>query len=70
MGYIDKHFRLTEEACERIRERDTRRFPLERDYINEAILAFGDRQYLDEILKEMQELSSYVKKTYENGGYR
>ncbi len=70
MGYKDKHFRLTEEACEQIQERDNRRFPLERDFVNEAILSFGDRQCLESILKELQELRSYVEKTFENGGYR
>ncbi|MBQ6392016.1 MAG: hypothetical protein IJH60_00740 [Eubacterium sp.] len=70
MGYVDKHFRLTEETCERIRERDTRRYPLERDYVNEAILSFGDRQCQEKILMELRELRNYVEKIFENGGYR
>lgn len=70
MAFTDKHIRIRDEALQMIQNRDKNRFPLERDFVNEAILSFGDRQCLENILKELQELRSYVEKTFENGGYR
>ena len=43
MGYVNKHLLLSEEACELIRNRSKNRFPLERDFVNEAVLTYEER---------------------------
>ena len=70
MGYVDKHFRLTDEACQKIRERDTRRFPLERDFINEAILSFGDHETVEKTLEELRDLRESIEKVFVNIGWK
>ena len=70
MAYTDKHIRIGDDALQMIQERDKNRFPLERDFINEAILSFGDRQCQEKILTELRDLRNYVEKIFENGGYR
>lgn len=41
MGYVKKHLSISEKTWELIRGRDKKRFPLERDFIDEAVLPMG-----------------------------
>ena len=50
MPTINKHFMLTEEVCSIIRDRDRNRFPLERDFVSEAVLSYKRHLQLDVIL--------------------
>lgn len=70
MGYVDKHFRLSEETCQKIKERDTRRFPLERDFINEAVLSYGDNAIAEQTLRELRDFKRNMETVFENIGWR
>ena len=54
MRQIDKHFRISPEANEAIIKRDYKRFPLERDFVNEAILSYQNQSDLKTILDNMK----------------
>ena len=55
MATIDKHFMLTEEVCSIIKNRDKNRFPLERDFVSEAVLSYKGQLQLEEILLELKD---------------
>lgn len=55
MATIDKHFMLTEEVCSIIKNRDKNRFPLERDFVSEAVLSYKGQLQLEEILQELKD---------------
>ena len=43
MALKEKHMRITDQAWDVVKARDRKRFPTERDFINEAILTYADR---------------------------
>jgi len=66
---IEKHLRITEEAYELIRNRDRKKFPLERDFINEAIITYADRIEMRELSKEFKDLKKITEKLYKTVGW-
>ena len=70
MTGINKHLRMSLAANEKIRDRDKDRFPLERDFINAAILSFGEKGTGEEILREIQRLSTTMEKLMANVGWK
>ena len=70
MAYIDKHFKLTEEVCSMIRNRDQKRFPRERDMVEEAVLSYGRHSDLEEILEEMKKLCREMEKAIASVGWK
>ena len=70
MGYTDKHFRLSEDICFLIKERDKGKFPLERDFVAEAIRAYGDRVSLEKILGEIRALRESMEHLYQSVGWK
>jgi len=69
MGHIDKHLLLSEETCEVLRRRDKKRFPLERDFINEAVLSYGDRITQEKILKEIRKVREQITRLNQTVGW-
>lgn len=69
MGYVNKHFSLSENACEVIRERDKKRFPLERDFVNEAVLTYGERISQEKILREIRKVKEELKHLNQTVGW-
>ncbi len=61
MGYVNKHFSLSQKACEVIRERDRKQFPLERDFVDEAVLTYGERISQDKILREIRKVKEELR---------
>ena len=61
MATIDKHFMLTEEICSILRQRDKNRFPLERDFVSEAVKSYGEHLLLEQILKELREFRTWME---------
>ena len=61
MATIDKHFMLTEEVCSIIKNRDKNRFPLERDFVSEAVLSYKGQLQLEEILLELKDFRNYME---------
>ena len=66
---IEKHLRITEQAHEIIRNRDRKRFPLERDFINEAIISYADRIEIRELSREFKALKKITEKLYKTVGW-
>ena len=69
MSYIDKHFKLTEEVCSIIKKRDTKQFPLERDFVIEAVLAYGEKVSHEKILQEILQVKEQVIKLNQTVGW-
>ena len=65
----EKHLRITEEAYELIRNRDRAKFPLEKDFINEAIISYADRIEMRELSKEFKDLKKITEKLYKTVGW-
>ena len=61
MATVDKHFMLTEEICSLIRDRDKNRFPLERDFVSQAVMSYGEHLLLEQILKELREFRAFME---------
>lgn len=70
MGFIDKHFRITDKACEVINKRDRARFPCERDFVNEAIVTYEDRVEIRKLSDEFKELRKVTEKIYKTVGWK
>ena len=66
---IEKHFRITEQAHEMIRNRDRKKFPLERDFINEEIISYADRIEIRELSREFKALKKITEKLYKTVGW-
>ena len=66
----EKHIRITEEAYELIRNRDRNRFPLERDFINEAIISYADRIEMKELSREFKDLKKITESLYNTFGWQ
>ena len=69
MSYIDKHFKLTEEVCSIIKNRDAKKFPLERDFVIEAVLAYREKISHEKILKEIRQVKEQVIKLNQMVGW-
>ena len=69
MSYIDKHFKLTEEVCSIIKNRDAKKFPLERDFVIEAVLAYGEKVSHEKILQEILQVKEQVIKLNQTVGW-
>lgn len=60
MNSVDRHYRLSKAAYEKIRKRDCDRFPTEKDFVTEAVLFYEDRTKTDEILEEIRDLKKQI----------
>ena len=69
MGYVDKHLLLSEKTCEVLSGRDKKRFPLERDFIDEAVLTYGERITQEKILKEIRKVSEQITRLNQTVGW-
>lgn len=67
---VNKHLRISREANEKIQNRDKDRFPLERDFINAAILSFEEKITSQEILEEIRGLRSYMEEEFKYIGWQ
>lgn len=65
----EKHLRIAEQAHEIIRNRDRNRFPLERDFVNEAIISYADRIEIKELSREFKALKKITEKLYKTVGW-
>lgn len=65
----EKHLRITEQAHEIIKNRDRNKFPLERDFINEAIISYANRIEMRELSKEFKALKKITEKLYKTVGW-
>ena len=52
-----------------IRNRDRKKFPLERDFINEAIISYADRIEMKELSREFRDLKKVTEKLYKTVGW-
>ena len=69
MGYVNKHFSLSQKTCEVIRERDRKRFPLERDFVDEAVLTYGERISQEKILREIRKVREELRHLNQTVGW-
>lgn len=69
MSYVKKHLSISEKTYEVIKRRDKKRFPLERDFIDEAILTYGERASLEELFKEIREVKEQVTQLNQTVGW-
>ena len=67
---VDRHYRLSREAFEVIRNRDTNLYPRERDFVNAAILIFEDCHKINEIAETVKRLDEKLEPLTRNEGYR
>jgi len=70
MGYTDKHFRLSEDICTLIEEREKGKFPLERDFVAEAIRSYDNRVSLEKIYVEIHALRESMEHLYQSVGWK
>ena len=69
MGYVNKHLLLSEETCELIRNRSKNRFPLERDFVNEAVLTYEERITQEKILREIRKVRDQITRLNQTVGW-
>ena len=69
MGYVNKHLLLSEETCELIRNRNKNQFPLERDFVNEAVLTYGERITQEKILREIRKVRDQITRLNQTVGW-
>lgn len=50
-GTVDRHYRLSKAAYEKIVNRDTDRFPTEKDFVSEAVLSYESRVRMEDLLE-------------------
>jgi len=60
LNSVDRHYRLSKAAYEKIRNRDIDRFPTEKDFVSEAVLSYEDRIKNTEIMAEVRELAKKI----------
>lgn len=60
MNSVDRHYRLSKAAYEKIRSRNTDRFPTEKDFVSEAVLSYEDRTRNEEIIAEIRALAEKI----------
>ena len=60
MNSVDRHYRLSKAAYEKIRSRNTDRFPTEKDFVSEAVLSYEDRMMNTELIAEVRELAKKI----------
>ena len=60
MNSVDKHYRLSKAAYEKIRKRDRDRFPTEKEFVSEAVLSYEDRKKNEELIAEVRELAKKI----------
>ena len=60
MNSVDRHYRLSKAAYEKIRSRDKDRFPTEKDFVSEAVLSYEDRMKNAELLAEVRDLAKKI----------
>lgn len=70
MGTREKHIRITEKAWELIKNRDRKKFPSEKDFINEAIITYADRMEMKKLAGEFRELRKTTEKLYRTVGWQ
>ena len=68
MAQREKHMRITDQAWEVVKNRDRKKFPTERDFINEAILSYADRIEIRELVSEFKALKRITEKLYKTVG--
>ena len=69
MAQREKHMRITDQAWEVVKNRDRKKFPTERDFINEAILSYADRIEMRELSREFKDLKKVTEKLYKTVGW-
>lgn len=47
---VDRHYRLSKAAYEKILNRDLDRFPTEKDFVSEAVLSYGKGKQIEDLL--------------------
>ena len=70
MAQREKHMRITDQAWEVVKNRDRKKFPTERDFINEAILSYADRIEIRELVSEFKALKRITEKLYKTVGWQ
>ena len=70
MATNDKHIRLSEKALELVTNRDRKRFPMEKDFINEAIVSYADRMEMRKLAGEFRDLKRITEKLYKTVGWQ
>lgn len=60
MNSVDRHYRLSKAAYEKICSRDKDRFPTEKDFVSEAVLSYEDRMKNAELLAEVRDLAKKI----------
>jgi hypothetical protein len=70
MAQREKHMRITDQAWEVVKNRDRKRFPTERDFINEAILTYADRMEMQKLSNEFKDLKRITERLYKTVGWQ
>ena len=66
---VDRHYRLSKAAYEKILNRDLDRFPTEKDFLSEAVLSYDDRVTSKELLEKLQETKESLERVYKLIGW-
>ena len=66
---VDRHYRLSKAAYEKILNRDLDRFPTERDFISEAVLSYDDRVAAKELLERFQRTEEILDRINKSLGW-
>ena len=57
MSRVDRHYRLSRAAYERILERDTNMFPTEKDFVAAAVLSYDDKSHMQDMENKLDEMN-------------
>ena len=66
---VDRHYRLSKAAYEKILNRDLDRFPTKREFISEAVLSYEDRVAAKELKEGFQRIEGALDRIYKVLGW-
>ena len=69
MCRVDRHYRITKAAYEKVSHRNLEQFPTEKDFVTEAILSYEDQNQLSEILDLIKGLDQKLDRVIKAMGW-
>lgn len=67
---VDRHYRLSKAAYEKICSRNLNRFPTEKDFVSEAVLSYEDRIRMKELSDQIRELAESIERMTKAMGWK
>lgn len=67
---VDRHYRLSKAAYEKILNRDLNRFPTERDFVSEAVLSYDERIQMKDLLERYKKTEERLDRLYKAVGWK